>query len=28
MLDVKGWQRVNIESWIEQARDWAEKRDA
>jgi predicted flap endonuclease-1-like 5' DNA nuclease len=27
MLDVKSWQRVNIESWIEQARDWAEKRD-
>jgi predicted flap endonuclease-1-like 5' DNA nuclease len=27
MLDVKSWQRVAIESWIEQARDWAEKRD-
>ena len=27
MLDVKSWQRVNIESWIGQARDWAEKRD-
>jgi predicted flap endonuclease-1-like 5' DNA nuclease len=27
MLDVKSWQRVNIESWIEQALDWAEKRD-
>jgi predicted flap endonuclease-1-like 5' DNA nuclease len=27
MLDVKSWQQVNIESWIEQARDWAEKRD-
>ena len=22
-LDIKKWQRVNIESWIEQARDWA-----
>jgi predicted flap endonuclease-1-like 5' DNA nuclease len=27
MLDVKSWQQVNIDSWIEQARDWAEKRD-
>jgi predicted flap endonuclease-1-like 5' DNA nuclease len=27
MLDVKSWQRVNIESWIEQARDWAARRD-
>ena len=27
MLDIKSWQRVNIESWIGQARDWAEKRD-
>jgi predicted flap endonuclease-1-like 5' DNA nuclease len=25
MLDIKSWQRVNIESWIEQARDWAQK---
>ena len=25
MLDVKGWQRVNVESWIEQARDWAQR---
>jgi len=23
MLDIKNWQRVNVESWIEQARDWA-----
>ncbi len=23
MLDVKTWQRVNVESWIQQARDWA-----
>jgi predicted flap endonuclease-1-like 5' DNA nuclease len=23
MLDVKNWQRVNVESWIHQARDWA-----
>jgi predicted flap endonuclease-1-like 5' DNA nuclease len=23
MLDVKNWQRVNVEAWIEQARDWA-----
>jgi predicted flap endonuclease-1-like 5' DNA nuclease len=25
MLDVKNWQRVNMESWIEQARDWAQR---
>ena len=25
MLDVKAWQRVNVESWIEQARDWAKR---
>jgi predicted flap endonuclease-1-like 5' DNA nuclease len=25
MLDIKNWQRVNIESWIEQARDWAQR---
>ncbi len=25
MLDVKTWQRVNVESWIEQARDWAQR---
>ena len=25
MLDVKNWQRVNVESWIEQARDWAQR---
>jgi len=25
MLDVKSWQRVNVESWIEQARDWAQR---
>jgi predicted flap endonuclease-1-like 5' DNA nuclease len=25
MLDIKDWQRVNIESWIEQARDWAQR---
>jgi hypothetical protein len=23
MLDIKNWQRVDIESWVEQARDWA-----
>jgi predicted flap endonuclease-1-like 5' DNA nuclease len=22
-LDIKKWQRANVESWIEQARDWA-----
>lgn len=25
MLAVKKWQRVNIESWVEQARDWAQR---
>lgn len=25
MLDVKEWQRANVESWIEQARDWAQR---
>jgi predicted flap endonuclease-1-like 5' DNA nuclease len=25
MLDVKKWQRVDIESWVEQARDWAQR---
>jgi predicted flap endonuclease-1-like 5' DNA nuclease len=25
MLDVKKWQRVNVESWIEQAHDWAQR---
>jgi predicted flap endonuclease-1-like 5' DNA nuclease len=25
MLDVKNWQRVNIESWVSQARDWAQR---
>ena len=25
MLDVKRWQRVNIEAWVEQARDWAQR---
>jgi predicted flap endonuclease-1-like 5' DNA nuclease len=25
MLDIKNWQRVNIEAWIEQARDWAQR---
>lgn len=25
MLDIKNWQRVNIESWIGQARDWAQR---
>jgi predicted flap endonuclease-1-like 5' DNA nuclease len=23
MLDIKNWQRVNIEAWVSQARDWA-----
>ena len=27
MLDIKSWQKVKIESWVGQARDWAEKRD-
>jgi predicted flap endonuclease-1-like 5' DNA nuclease len=25
MLDIKNWQRVNIEAWIGQARDWAQR---
>jgi predicted flap endonuclease-1-like 5' DNA nuclease len=25
MLDIKNWQRVNIEAWISQARDWAQR---
>jgi predicted flap endonuclease-1-like 5' DNA nuclease len=25
MLDIKDWQRVDVESWIEQARDWAQR---
>ncbi len=25
MLDIKEWQRVNVASWIEQARDWAQR---
>lgn len=25
MLDVKEWQRVDVESWIGQARDWAQR---
>lgn len=25
LLDVKKWQRVNIEGWVEQARDWAHR---
>jgi predicted flap endonuclease-1-like 5' DNA nuclease len=25
MLDVKNWQRVKVGSWIEQARDWAQR---
>jgi predicted flap endonuclease-1-like 5' DNA nuclease len=25
MLDIKNWQRVKVESWIEQARDWAQR---
>lgn len=24
MLDIKKWQKVDIESWVQQARDWAE----
>jgi len=24
LLDIKKWQRVDIESWMQQARDWAE----
>jgi predicted flap endonuclease-1-like 5' DNA nuclease len=25
MLDIKDWQRADVESWIEQARDWAQR---
>ena len=25
LLDVKKWQRVNTEAWVEQARDWAQR---
>ncbi|MFQ5577268.1 MAG: hypothetical protein ACE5G8_09815 [Anaerolineae bacterium] len=25
MLDIKNWQRVDIEQWIAQARDWAQR---
>lgn len=25
MLDVKNWQRVNVEAWIDQARDWMQR---
>jgi predicted flap endonuclease-1-like 5' DNA nuclease len=25
MLDVKEWQRVEVEAWIEQAKDWAQR---
>ena len=25
MLDIKNWQRVNIESWVSQAHDWAQR---
>jgi predicted flap endonuclease-1-like 5' DNA nuclease len=25
MLDIKHWQRVNVESWIEQANDWVQR---
>jgi predicted flap endonuclease-1-like 5' DNA nuclease len=25
MLDIKNWQRVNIEAWVSQARDWAQR---
>jgi predicted flap endonuclease-1-like 5' DNA nuclease len=24
-LDIKKWQRVNIEAWVEQARDWVQR---
>lgn len=24
MLDIKTWQKVDIESWVQQAKDWAE----
>jgi predicted flap endonuclease-1-like 5' DNA nuclease len=25
MLDIKNWQRVNVEAWVNQARDWAQR---
>jgi predicted flap endonuclease-1-like 5' DNA nuclease len=25
MLNIKNWQRVDIESWVSQARDWAQR---
>jgi predicted flap endonuclease-1-like 5' DNA nuclease len=25
MLDIKNWQRVNIEAWVSQARDWVQR---
>jgi predicted flap endonuclease-1-like 5' DNA nuclease len=25
MLDIKNWQRVDIQAWIDQARDWARR---
>lgn len=25
LLSIRKWQRVNIESWVEQARDWAQR---
>ncbi|MEW5958803.1 MAG: helix-hairpin-helix domain-containing protein [Chloroflexota bacterium] len=25
MLDIKKWQRVNVNAWIEQARDWTQR---
>ena len=25
MLDIKNWQRVNVEAWIAQARDWTKR---
>jgi predicted flap endonuclease-1-like 5' DNA nuclease len=25
MLDIKNWQQVNVEAWIEQARDWVQR---
>jgi predicted flap endonuclease-1-like 5' DNA nuclease len=25
MLDIKNWQRVNVDAWVGQARDWAQR---
>jgi predicted flap endonuclease-1-like 5' DNA nuclease len=25
MLDIKEWQRADVESWVDQARDWAQR---